>query len=544
VTRWLLAAVVVCGVVAAWRATAFLPALNAEQPLAAAVLPVIDDAETSGNRLARRVVLVIVDGLRHDVARGMTTMTAIGNAGLTTTARAPFPTLSMPNYVTLMTGVAPRYSGFRTNDLRGDTATVRLDSVFARARAAGLRVGYASDRETAMPDLFGNVIDDAAEAADRLANAQLAVIVMMDVDRAGHDHGGASDGYRDAASRLDVELGTIYRALDPNRDTILVTADHGHSDRGGHGGDAPAMTRVPFVMAGAGVRRGAKLGEIELVDIAPTIAALLGVQAPRHAGGSTLVNALAIERERATVLIAADARRTAVIDAAEQAVDLADEERHRNALLMCMPIVVLGFGAMLAALLIAHRRKWIRLCGTAIAIGAVFPIVYFGSAMLGERWLSEPGVPGERLSLWLEYGRYGGVAAVTLVVCHAIAMRRSRPRGAVSGKQVVQVVTDPGRRADNGKQVVQVVTDPGRRADSEGVVADAAGALVVGLATIVLVALVTWAVAGRTLATLLPSPLLVIVTPVAYMAVAWYALATICTLAMSAFVRRRYPGGG
>jgi len=38
---------------------------------------------------------------------------------------------------------------------------------------------------------------------------------------------------------------------------IVVTADHGHTGRGGHGGVEPEVLAVPLVMAGAGVRAGA-----------------------------------------------------------------------------------------------------------------------------------------------------------------------------------------------------------------------------------------------------------------------------------------------
>ena len=53
-------------------------------------------------------------------------------------AQAPFPTLSRPNYATILTGVEPRWSGVRTNDWE---RSVRLDSLPARARAAATAGG-------------------------------------------------------------------------------------------------------------------------------------------------------------------------------------------------------------------------------------------------------------------------------------------------------------------------------------------------------------------------------------------------------------------
>jgi hypothetical protein len=106
------------------------------------------------------------------------------------------------------------------------------------------------------------------------------------------------------------------------------------------------------------------------------------------------------------------------------------------------------------------------------------------------------------LSLWLEYARYGAIAAVGLAASLAIAVRRAAtPR-----------------------------------------LERASGAIAVGLALVVAIAIVVWAMVGGTLASLLPSPLLVIVTPVAYMAVAWYALAAIVVLAADALLERRSGG--
>jgi hypothetical protein len=74
------------------------------------------------------------------------------------------------------------------------------------------------------------------------------------VDEAGHEHGAASPEYAAAAARADRELAQLLARVDLTRDVVLVTADHGHSDRGGHGGPAPEVATVLTCYAGAGVR--------------------------------------------------------------------------------------------------------------------------------------------------------------------------------------------------------------------------------------------------------------------------------------------------
>lgn len=60
--------------------------------------------------------------------------------------------------------------------------------------------------------------------------------------------------------------------------------------RGSHG--SRAELDVPLVLSGAGVRRGAPPVDPVVVDVAPTIAALLGIRPPAQAQGRVLVEAL------------------------------------------------------------------------------------------------------------------------------------------------------------------------------------------------------------------------------------------------------------
>lgn len=61
-------------------------------------------------------------------------------------------------------------------------------------------------------------------------------------------------------------------------------------DRASHGGVDEA--EVPLIIAGAGVRPGTDLHNSRLIDVAPTISALLGVAPPNHAEGRVLREAL------------------------------------------------------------------------------------------------------------------------------------------------------------------------------------------------------------------------------------------------------------
>jgi hypothetical protein len=114
------------------------------------------------------------------------------------------------------------------------------------------------------------------------------------VDYAGHYEGGARDPRYDvAANRVDGLIREIAGSLDLSRDTLLVTSDHGHIDAGGHGGQETLVLTEPFVLVGAGVQSGA-YDDIQMVDIAPTLATLLGINLPASSQGHVRTEMLSL----------------------------------------------------------------------------------------------------------------------------------------------------------------------------------------------------------------------------------------------------------
>jgi predicted AlkP superfamily pyrophosphatase or phosphodiesterase len=77
--------------------------------------------------------------------------------------------------------------------------------------------------------------------------------------------------------------------LAPNGTAIASASGPKPDMRGAHGyrPEAPGMGAL-FLAAGRGVRPGLRLGEVRAVDVAPTVLALLGVEAPRWMEGRVL----------------------------------------------------------------------------------------------------------------------------------------------------------------------------------------------------------------------------------------------------------------
>ncbi len=64
------------------------------------------------------------------------------------------------------------------------------------------------------------------------------------------------------------------------------------TSRGAHG--SSREMRVPLLIAGAGVRVGAAPRNARLVDVAPTVSALLGARPPANAQGRALTESLTV----------------------------------------------------------------------------------------------------------------------------------------------------------------------------------------------------------------------------------------------------------
>jgi hypothetical protein len=236
-------------------------------------------------RRPRRAVVVVVDGLRQDEARRMASVARVRVAGRCAVTDVGLPSVSRPVYAVISSGVEQARTGSRNNDT--DTP-LAVDSLWERARAAGLRVTYRSELDW-WGQLFPRGFDEAAVLAtsrDLFAapfTDDLTLVHPVYVDDASHDHGVGSPVQRAAVARADRELSAALDGLDLARDLVVVTADHGHRDAGGHGGPQPVVTEVLTCFAGAGVRRDAREFRMDTTDLAPTLAVLLGVPVPRHA---------------------------------------------------------------------------------------------------------------------------------------------------------------------------------------------------------------------------------------------------------------------
>jgi hypothetical protein len=247
-----------------------------------------------------RLVYVIVDGLREDVSRKMPTINALRARGYDAVVRTAQPSLSFPNWTTLLSGAPQRISGVTTNWFEEHVPVETLVDV-ALAESRTVAVSAPTDFEMLYgvkrsPYVFlrdweagtymsAGIVDNAIRLAQE-SSATLVVVHLPDIDEAGHASGGASKEYLDTAMKVDADLHRLVVALQGERVTFVVASDHGHIDTGGHGGPEDVVTKVPAVFAGWGVNAGA--GEGSQDQVASTVARLNQLPPLPHATGAPL----------------------------------------------------------------------------------------------------------------------------------------------------------------------------------------------------------------------------------------------------------------
>ncbi len=419
----------------------------------ARVAPILTDPHTP--RLTDRVLLITIDGLGIDESH-LPFLDELRARGVAAVAAVPYPTISRPNYVTILSGVPPVDSGVRANRVR---YPVEVDTAMDRVQAAKLRVATAADFGM-MPSLFARhtrtldgigwiaqgtlvsppppvtwPIDEARRAPSLAALAPIIAdlgardfafvpVLVLDVDRAGHAS-GIGPAYRTAAAEVDAMLRAALGALDLAHTTVIVTADHGHVAPGGHGGTEREVSHVALILAGAGIAPGAQVRDARLIDVAPTVAALLGIPAPGHAEGRALTEALRLAPEAAA--------RRAVFDrlrAAELALQIAAAHGDRAPSPWRLVAAVAGLAAGLVLLRIG-RTAFARPGGFVACGGIGFGAMLVAMVLVTRGELSPSYVPS--LARTTELSTIGvilSIALQTIASWVAIRGRSDRLRAA------------------------------------------------------------------------------------------------------------------
>jgi predicted AlkP superfamily pyrophosphatase or phosphodiesterase len=270
---------------------------------------------SGGDRMVRRVILLVLDGLRPDAIErfGMTRLAALARRGAATlNATTVSPSVTAACMASLFTGVSPDRHGvnssrFQIGRPREKLAPVPqvLDGAALESEAFMARVPWFMTRiaRQIAKALHVNATFAGRESLEVLGAALprlhakrdgLMILHWPDGDDAGHRHGWMSSPYEQAVRRMDAALGGLIEAasLFESSDTMLIVmADHGGGGAVANDHDSahPLDRTIPIIFAGGGVAPRTLPDPVSLLDVPPTILWALGAPIPQSYRGRPLM---------------------------------------------------------------------------------------------------------------------------------------------------------------------------------------------------------------------------------------------------------------
>ena len=261
-----------------------------------------------------KVLVIGIDGVRPDVLADVTTphIDELASEGFfTAQAQTVRPTVSGPSWSSLLLGVGPEKHGVTNNDFNGKRYAefpdflTRIEqespelNTFAVADWKPLVA--AEDGQPTISDLVDvkHVIDgyetgwaEGDEEGVRLAEQHLATshpdamfVYLGTPDEVSHQSGSIGEEYRAAIAVADSHVGRLVRAV-RDRPTyaeedwlILISTDHGRTEAGGHGGDTAGERTIFYLAHGPTVDPSAAPGAVQIMDVAVTALAHVGLTA-------------------------------------------------------------------------------------------------------------------------------------------------------------------------------------------------------------------------------------------------------------------------
>ena len=256
----------------------------------------------------KKVILISIDGMRPDGLK------SCGNSYLgelekmcsyTYCASSMIPSVTFPCHYSITHSVTPQRHGILTNTYVPQVRPV--NGLFERISALGgicaMFYGWEPLRDIASPGSLkfatyvnaymqesgDTVLTNEAEKVISQHKPDFVFLYMVETDeKGGHDNGWMSEEY---LRRISIAIGNVEKTVEKFGDeySIIITADHGGHDRT-HGTELPEDMTIPMFFYGPDFEPGAQIDNVSLLDIAPTIAAVMGIGSDPDWEGKSLIN--------------------------------------------------------------------------------------------------------------------------------------------------------------------------------------------------------------------------------------------------------------
>ncbi len=271
--------------------------------------------------VAEHVVIIGCDGMSPNGIQKAKTpiMNQLMKEGAYTMhARGVMPTVSSPNWASMIMGAGPEQHGVTSNDWQTNKFEIPPTAIGSGGIFPTIFGVLREQRPTSIIacfhdwDGFGRLLErkapDLLEDSDGPTNAvQHAVtyirqkkptfifIHLDHVDHAGHQYGHGTPEYFASVEVADKLIGNVIQGLKDtgiwNSTVLLITADHGGVNKG-HGGATMAELEIPWIIHGPGIAIGKEIKKpVNTYDTAATVAYIFGLQPPECWIGKPVTNA-------------------------------------------------------------------------------------------------------------------------------------------------------------------------------------------------------------------------------------------------------------
>lgn len=253
-----------------------------------------------------KTLLILVDGMRPDaLANCKAAERVMANSVYTLNAQTVMPSVTLACHMSLFFSMSPERHGTKGNTyvppqklLLGlfDVLAIKKKKVASFYSWGQLRdLCYPASLDYSLLINGANVGYDKAN--DRLTDAAIGYIQQTDPeltflylgypDEAGHAHGWMGKEYMQSLENSWENIARIMAAI-PKDYAVIITADHGGHDHT-HGTDCPEDMTIPLIFAGAERELIGNLDKVSIMDIAPTVAALAGIDPDPNWEGKCLL---------------------------------------------------------------------------------------------------------------------------------------------------------------------------------------------------------------------------------------------------------------
>jgi len=266
-----------------------------------------------GGQLAKRAIVVVIDGCRLDrfcEADKPYLEKMMAGGAVYENVETVYPARTVVCFSSMLTGAAPGKHGITSNlVLKLGLKVESIFDVLRRHGKVGRLVGIAH-----LIDAFGDDVASVTSVAHNdkidqnlIAAARhelekhdpdLLVLQLLAVDQNGHTRGTYYPEYVKRIETTDRLIEEFMRWCEERGylegAAVILMADHGQGiGIGAHGHLSEGERFVPFSMWGSGVAKGRTISESRsILDLAPTISYLLGVEPPGGSTGRVLIEAL------------------------------------------------------------------------------------------------------------------------------------------------------------------------------------------------------------------------------------------------------------